>query len=284
MSDTNPNQDTIYALAANADSLYAARLSGVSRSDDGGQTWHNTFAATPDLHGVAATALAVRGTTIIAGVTGGIAVSADQGATWQVRGLSAPPPLVVDLALLPADDLVLAATADDGVFLSRDNGTTWAAWNFGLFDLRVNCLAVAPDGFIFAGAESGIFRSHNGGKSWLDLPFPAEHAPVLSLAFTVEYMFAGTQASGLLYADHSGVNWAPVPGLDTLQAEVVHGLLPDTESLLVLTDQRLIRLAASDLSHETLCDFAAREALALARTGTQIAIGFADGTIEVVTP
>jgi hypothetical protein len=36
--------DTVYALAASGASLYAARASGLYRSDDGGQKWHNTFA------------------------------------------------------------------------------------------------------------------------------------------------------------------------------------------------------------------------------------------------
>lgn len=279
MNNTTTN-NTIYALAAAGDTLYAARPSGVYRSTDGGQTWQNAFESTPDLRGIAATALSVQGSTVFAGVNGGIAISADGGTSWQVRGLAAPPPVVMDIT--GWHERILVATADDGVFLSDDSGTTWAAWNFGLIDLRVNCMAIAPDATVFAGTESGLVRSHNGGKSWRDLTFPVNSAPVLSLAFAAGYIFAGTQTSGILYADPSGTDWAAVPELDALKDQVIHALLPGADNLLILTDRRLIRLATIDLSHQVLHQFLEREALALTPTDRHIAIGFADGSVEII--
>ena len=55
---------------------------------------------------------------------------------------------------------------DDGVYRSADRGVRWVAFNFGLLDLHVSCLAVSPDyaddETLLAGTESGIFESTNG--------------------------------------------------------------------------------------------------------------------------
>jgi photosystem II stability/assembly factor-like uncharacterized protein len=276
-------QDMIYALVAADNTIFAARTSGVWRSQDDGQTWHNTFDATPDLRGIAATALAVQGNRVAAGVAGAVACSSDGGNTWQVTGLASPPPLVVDILFSAYDEnLVLAGTADDGVFVSSDGGSTWTAWNFGLVDFKVNCLVTSFDDSIIAGTESGLFRSHNGGKSWRDLPFPMAAAPVLSIGFTASHIFAGTQANGLLYADHEGGDWSAVPELAVLQSEAAHAILTKSDDLLILTDHHLIQLRADGLTHQVLHRFPDRQALALTRTEQQIIIGFVDGTIETL--
>ena len=91
-------------------------------------------------------------------------------------GLPAPAPFISALALSPnfaRDDAAFAGTLEDGVFLTHDRGKRWEAWNIGLLDRNVLCLAVSPaferDRSLFAGVESGIFYSSNGGRFWRGL-------------------------------------------------------------------------------------------------------------------
>jgi len=81
-------------------------------------------------------------------------------------------PLISALATSPnfADDgTILAGSIEDGVFCSMDRGVQWAAWNFGLLDLHVLCMALSPhfgrDETVFVGTETGLFRSTNGGHA-----------------------------------------------------------------------------------------------------------------------
>lgn len=279
MNETR-TQTAVYALAASDHAVFAASSAGVLRSQDGGQTWHNTFETPPELLGAAATALAAQGGRVVAGTAGGLAISTDGGQTWQVVGLAVPPPLVIDIALAPGGDLILAGTADDGVFVSRDSGSTWAAWNFGLFDHRINCLSLAPDQMtVFTGTESGLFRSANGGQSWREVPFPPAAAPVLSLALTPTHLFAGTPSSGLLCAAVPGYTWSAVPALTNLSGEAVQALLPAGADILILTDHHLLRLETPSLTGRTLAHFPERAALAFTPTAQQILVGFTDGGI-----
>ncbi len=230
--------DTVYALAAARTPLatgtrlyFAARESGLYRSEDGGTHWDSVldslerprittsvvvspnFAADTD-------ARASADACVFAGVPGRVLRSTDAGKSWQPVTLSSPAPLVSALGISPdfAQDCTLwAGTLEDGIFRSDDCGQHWSPWNFGLFDLHVLCLAVSPgylvDRTLFAGTENGIYRSVNGGRAWHEVEVPADNAPVLSLALSPTFsgdgtMFAGTEAHGLFRSSNRGVTWA----------------------------------------------------------------------------
>ena len=108
----------------------------------------------------------------------------------------------------------------------------WAAWNFGLLDLNVLCIALSPrfaeDETVFIGAETGIFRSANGGRSWREVAFPTELAPVLSLATSSDHarpgaLFAGTETHGLFRSDDDGQTWAQLG--ENVIAEAVNQII-----------------------------------------------------------
>ena len=257
-------QDVVYAIAASPDLAsdgicFAARQSGLVRSQDGGHTWRSAYDALT-LSGPLPTLAVVvspdwaRDSTVFAGVGGGILRSVDAGRTWQVHTFEAPPPVVSALALSPGfsqDGIVLAATLEDGVFCSQDRGRHWAAWNFGLLDLRLLCLAVSPDfardETLFVGAESGIYRSTNGGRAWREVEFPMDLSPVLSLALSPGYaddgvLIAGTESNGVWLSSDRGDTWARL-GQDKL-AGAVSAILtssgfPAKARLLVLLDNSL---------------------------------------------
>jgi photosystem II stability/assembly factor-like uncharacterized protein len=222
-------QDITYSLAAspnfsNDGVCFAARGSGLYRSDDGGNTWQFAL-ETLNLEAPLATlAVAVSpdfasDQSVFVGAPGGILRSVDGGQNWFIATLPPPPPIVSALVISPnfvRDGVLLAGTTEDGVFRSADRGSTWSAWNFGLLDLSVLCMAISPafsdDETLFVGTETGIFRSTNGGRAWREVSFPIEYAPVLSLAVSPDHtddgiLFAGTESCGLYRSDDRGHNW-----------------------------------------------------------------------------
>jgi photosystem II stability/assembly factor-like uncharacterized protein len=236
------DQDVVYALAAASDRLcFAARHSGLYRSDDGGAQWQ-LIADLPAGLPVTALAIADDGT-IFAGVPGGIFHSSDSGQHWTVSALPAPPPFVSALAVSPnyqADGMVFAATLEDGVFRSTDRGAAWQAWNFGLVDLNVLSIAVSPafvqDRTVYAGTDTVLFYSKNGGCAWRETGFPTDFAPVLALAARDDTLFAGTEASGLFRSVDRGQSWQRL-----LDSAAINALLlaPASSDILVVSNDSL---------------------------------------------
>jgi photosystem II stability/assembly factor-like uncharacterized protein len=264
MMETAALQDIVYALTASPgfarDGVcFAARASGLYRSDDGGTTWRPAYDALNLPEPLLTMAVAVSpdfsaDQTVLAGVPGGILRSDDGGQTWHVVELPAPPPAVSCLAVSPdyaADGLVLAGTLQDGVFLSTNRGRQWAVWNFGLFDPHILCLALSPDfsedRTVFAGAETGLFRSRNGGRSWQDMTMPVDDA-VLSLALSPGYagdgtVLIGTETQGLFRSQDEGETWQR-PG-ERLAEETINGIIlaaafPTKPDLLVLLNDTIL--------------------------------------------
>ncbi len=221
--------DIVYALAVSPNFAqdhvcFAARQSGLYRSDDGGLHWRFMYDTLNLDAPLAATAVAVSPNfesdhSVFAGAPGGILHSVDGGEHWTIASLPPPPPFISTLAASPHfahDSVVLAGTMEDGVFRSADRGSNWSRWNFGLLDLNIYCLALSPafanDETLFVGTETGIFHSKNGGRAWREVAFPTELAPVLSLALSPDYadsgiLFAGTEFSGLFYSADRGHTW-----------------------------------------------------------------------------
>jgi photosystem II stability/assembly factor-like uncharacterized protein len=249
IAEENEIQDIVYSLAASPDFeqdgvCFAARPSGLSRSDDGGLTWCDAYASLELEAALTTAAVAVSPNfdadrSVFAGVPGGILRSVDGGQSWHIASLPPPPPFVSALVVSPNfthDGILLAGTLEDGVFRSGDRGMHWAAWNFGLLDLNVLSLAISPDfandETLFAGTESGIFRSTNGGRAWREVDFPTDLAPVLSLALSPHYttdriVFAGTEEYGLWCSEDGGSSWTRLG--EELIVDVVNGIILSPE-------------------------------------------------------
>lgn len=253
----------VYAIAPSpafaADGIcFAATAEGLLRSADRGATWEPAYAALRLSEALPTPAVGVspafpRDHTIFTGVAGSVLRSTDGGQTWQVAMLPTPPPTISTLCISPAyeeDGILFAASMQDGVFRSANRGSNWVAWNFGLVDLNVLCLALSPsfaaDETLFAGTETGLFRSTNGGRAWREVPLPEDAAPVLALALSPNYpqdgiIFVGTESEGLWITADRGKNWTQSEGLP---AGAVNGLVldrvyPDPARLLVLMDTGL---------------------------------------------
>lgn len=227
--DAGSIQDTVYCLAFSpnfaADKIcFAARESGLYRSEDGGETWENAYTSLGLTSALSTLVVAfspdfIHDHQVFAGVQGAIMRSSDGGKTWFATLLPDPPPMVVSLALSPNyayDGGLLAGTLEDGVLCSTDRGVQWSSWNFGLLDLNTYDLAISPnfekDETLFVATESGIFRSTNGGRAWRGLEFPLEYAPVITLAISPNYLqdgeiYAGTETNGLFHSANQGKTW-----------------------------------------------------------------------------
>ena len=151
----NLSEDVIYALAASphfaTDKLcYAARQSGLHVSHDGGATWRSAFESldVPSLPSATAVALSPyfqSDRTVFVGVPGGLLTTSDDGTSWIIAALPTPLPFITAIAVshdYAQDGVVLAGSMEDGVFVSEDRGRSWKAWNFGLLDQNIFCIAL----------------------------------------------------------------------------------------------------------------------------------------------
>ncbi len=222
--DDSPIQDYVYKLAGCGSTFFAARDSGLYRTDDGSRTWQMVYQSLDLSEPLPTLTVAIspdfeHDPRIFAGLSGGIFRSLDGGQAWENVPLPPPPPVISALELSPNfehDGIVFASALEDGVLFSADRGYHFRAWNFGLLDLNILCLAISPDfakdETVFVGTQSGVFRSTNGGRAWREVDLPIGYEAVLSLAFSPDFahdgiLLAGTETQGLLLSKDAGESW-----------------------------------------------------------------------------
>ena len=217
-------QDYVYKLVGCERTFFAARNSGLYRTEDSGRSWQLAYQSLGLSEPVPTLTVAIspdfeHDPRIFAGLSGGILRSLNGGQAWETIPLPPPPPVISALELSPnfeQDGIVFAATLEDGVLFSADRGHSFGTWNFGLLDLNILCLAISPDfakdETVFAGTQSGVFRSTNGGRAWREVDLPVGYEAVLSLTLSPDFardgiLLAGTETQGLLLSTHAGESW-----------------------------------------------------------------------------
>jgi photosystem II stability/assembly factor-like uncharacterized protein len=258
-------RDYVYAIAASPDFgrdgiCFAARRSGLFRSEDGGFRWQDAYRALELPEALLTPCVAVSPDfrsdhSVLAGASGGILRSVDGGRSWQAASVPTPPPVVSCMGVSPNfvhDGALFAGTMEDGVLRSTDRGSRWQRWNFGLLDLAVFCLAISPqfaaDDTLFVGTDSGLFRSTNGGRAWREVSFPDQLAPVLSLAVSPDYardgtLWAGTESNGLYVSTDRGDRWRRLAEeliADTVNAVLLSPQFPAKADVLAMLPDRLL--------------------------------------------
>lgn len=285
--------DIVYALLpATEGTWFAARQSGLFRSDDSGQTWQSTYDSL-NLSAPLATASAALSPefatdqTLVVGVQGGVIVSRDGGATWKGQMFPQPHSMTAALITSPGftqDGIIIAGTTDDGIYRSEDGGHSWRPWNFGLLDRHVFCLAASPDfardQTVLAGTETELYRSTNSGRAWHLLPLPADDAPVLCLTLlSAQTILAGTEASGLLRSEDGGTTWVQLMDMN----QPVNAVLAALPHLVALVGGQVWVSQDSGSSWAALPGLDTVTAIAAPTgitPGSTLLVGLEDGTIS----
>ena len=176
--------DPVWSIVVDPSSsalVYAARANGVSRSVDGGATWHEL---SNDLASQEVLALAISPSsplTLWAGTSqSGAFITLDAGAHWTP---SNPGPIAttrIDAIVVdPTNRLVVYCSVPElGIFKSTNGGVTWTRSSSGLFlarFTRIAAIAIDPSmpSTLYAGstepARSGsfgrIYKSPDGGAT-----------------------------------------------------------------------------------------------------------------------
>ena len=118
-----------------ADSVWAATIGGIYRSDNRGETWEEIPLGT--LNDEPAFAIALHPDGFDAGIaiyqeTGGISVSTDGGTTWESPGKLAENDPVLHIVWSMSDtDMLYAMTRSGAIYRSRDAGTSWVSLTEG---------------------------------------------------------------------------------------------------------------------------------------------------------
>ena len=308
-------QDYIYQFIASGNfnrskaDYFAARVSGLYRSSDGGKSWTSAFDSLNLQKDLSALAVAVSpdledDPSIFVGLNGGILRSPDNGRHWESALLPSPPPAISALAISPnfiQDGIVFAGTLEDGMLRSSDRGGRWDAWNFGLLDLNILCVAISPDfardETLFVGTQSGIFRSTNGGRAWREINLPGEFDAVLSLTLAPDFasngtLFAGTENQGLFRSTDGGKTWQRLA--KSKLKEPINSILlaPDfiarPELLILHGDQLLISVDCGRRWRPFRANLVNRKSVAaiLCPYGfdpsSSVLVGYTDGSIKFI--
>ncbi len=309
----NESAGLVYAFAAapgfmpgQSGVVFAGCSDGLKRSADGGRTWQDALAELNLSEPLPVTSLVVspdydgKEGRIIGGAPGGVFTSPD-GLAWKAVLLPSPPPTVTTLTIsadFAHDATVFAGTMEDGVFVSQEQGERWVAWNFGLLDLNVMCLAISPsfsaDETIFAGTETGIFRSTNGGRAWREIEPPFGYEAVLSLALSPRYaedhtLYAGTESQGLWVSKDEGDTWQRLA--DEMIDDPINAiLLSEKDGLLAVTSTAFGHSADGGAPWENRLPpvVADREVSTVIApqgfaAGARVLAGFTGGSIETIT-
>ncbi len=99
---------------------------------------------------------------IYAGVRfNGLFRSSDGGQSWAQENIPDTVQGFFDMATVPIDPTVHYLATSMGCFSNQYWGDYWNDISNGLISLRVLCLALSPDGFLYAGVQT--VSDHNGG-------------------------------------------------------------------------------------------------------------------------
>jgi photosystem II stability/assembly factor-like uncharacterized protein len=201
------DSSVVYAVAGTA-------AGHVSKSTDGGRTWH-TLPASPGF----VSALAIdpgKPHVLFAAVEGAwtdgkghstIAMTSDGGATW--RTVLSQGGNLWGIAVDPTSPATVYAFGTAGVLVTADGGLTWQSAGRAP-DVNLNALAVDPrnPGTLYVSAwKKGVFRTSDGGRTWTALGTTLS-GPIAVDPRAPSTLYLGT-AEGIAKTLDGGKTWRP---------------------------------------------------------------------------
>lgn len=199
------------ALLVQGDTLYAAGLSKLFYTFDGGDTWDSTAIISPTLDYTAAIQLA-QGRLYVGTEFEGVFSSADGGHTWQAdnNGLVGLGATNISSFAVRGDSLY-AGTYGAGVFVKKiSTNSNWSAYNAGI--LWGNAESVTNiDGKLYAGvgANATVYTHSYPGHTWGEVPFAVFNGFPNSFLGVVKQgdILLAAGNLGLYRSEDGGANW-----------------------------------------------------------------------------
>ena len=212
----HPNTSNVLYLgvAENSAQPLNSGISGVFKSDDGGQTW-TLLPATRDWPVLSLAVHPKQSQIIVAGTLRGVYRSENAGTDWKRISPANHPDLkgVVSLALDPTNEQVVYAGTPHLPWRTQDGGASWTSIHQGMID-DSDMFSIAVDRTdpqrIFASACSGIYRSSSRGDLWSKMQgIPGTNRRthlILQDPVDEKIIYAGT-TQGLWKSPDGGSTW-----------------------------------------------------------------------------
>lgn len=224
----------------NANVVYAAWFgAGISKSDDGGQTWFNSGTGLPNQAIVHHITIGQHGTLYAALGLDGVYKSADSGATWQALNANIPNHeyRILSVATHPTDPNVAyfsqqhvanASNFYEAIWKTVDGGVTWfttgsitydTATNptqtWGFYPLASWHVAVDPNQpeTLYFVESGGLQQTTDGGDSWKTKVRGMQNTCVTELLVDPtdpNRLFSTHMDAGLLVSENDGTSWSMV--------------------------------------------------------------------------
>ncbi|MFL5796897.1 MAG: WD40/YVTN/BNR-like repeat-containing protein [Actinomycetota bacterium] len=169
-STHGPDGGDISALAVDTGDpsrVYAATVSGLFESSDGGRSWNRATVGLPKMYYVTRLALAPSDPNVMYILVNGFGLygSLDRGQTWRSLWIRRD---VWTVTVDPTDADVVYLGTRKHLFKSVDGGQSWSVLSdqFGLSG--ADALAVAPSdpAVMYVSAAGYLYRSDDGGVTW----------------------------------------------------------------------------------------------------------------------
>lgn len=198
--------DNFHTLAVVGSTLFAGSGAGVSRTQDGGESW--SFAG----NGMTSTdvqAFATLGAAIFVGTHGGVFRSSDNGDNWAKLNNGLSDTYIQALAAVGTD--LFAATNSD-ICRSRDAGNNWSRLDVGIPPAHSQAM-IAKGDTLFAATMNDVYRSVNHGDSWTQAairkpgPFTSGIGDIRAFAVSGDFLFAASAGNGVYRTADYGDTW-----------------------------------------------------------------------------
>jgi photosystem II stability/assembly factor-like uncharacterized protein len=223
------NVNSVAVSPTRASTIWAATLTSVRRSRDGGTTWVKQFAVPDDAPTAVAVARSSPSTLYVTTYQSGVYHSGDGGSTW--HRLTLPGDVVAFCILIdPANaSRIWVGTRFDGIVRSTDGGATWTSGR-GSQPSGYDAVSLAIDPHnhkrLYAAIEAesggGVYVSSDSGRTWSRSSggaAPASADVVAADPSTGGRIYAGSDdpaALGVYRSTDDGVSWRNVSaGLST---------------------------------------------------------------------
>jgi hypothetical protein len=207
---------------------------GISRSDDGGQTFNNIgFTITEEGPWVTPYVIDRNDPQVVIAGFRNLWRSTDRGDTWTQWTTVSTSRAVRAIAIAPSNSDVVYYCNDNWMRRTENNGGTWLAASTGLPDAAISSIAVDPADplhvFVcLSGYMPGekVYESADGGATWTNISGNLPNVPANTIVYqegSNDGIYVGTDL-GVLYTDNTLSNWQPfsqgLPRLAVTELEI----------------------------------------------------------------